>query len=222
MESIIEKYSKKYKTEHYEFVYSIGSFAEKHINEVAEIQERCFNKITSVLKIIPLFKIKYLLADSPEDLGVIYGDNEPCNGFARMPDRIYAVYTEKIKCIGMHEDAHIISYSRKRPMFNFLREGLAMYFDEGWLGKPNEQCCREIITQNELPIIIDLFDKEKFFALPENITYPVSGAFTKFLIEKLGMKSYLDSIYYNDNAIEEIRNRFDNVQRDFLSWLERF
>ena len=85
----------------------------------------------------PVFKIEYFLCETPEDVGRIYGDNEPCNGFAAPPNKIYAVYNEKIQCIGFHEDAHIISYTINRPDCPAIREELAMYFDRKWWGIQN-------------------------------------------------------------------------------------
>jgi len=61
------------------------------------------------------------------------------NRFANHPDEIYAVYNGEIKCIGYHEDANILSYTTNRPKSNFIREGLAMYFDKFWWDKTNEE-----------------------------------------------------------------------------------
>ncbi len=221
---IKNKYSCKYSTAHYDFYCSEGSLAQKHIIEIANRQEDCYSKITSALNIVPEFKIQYLLADSPEDLGVLYGDNEPCNGYAKLPNNVYAVYSEKIKCIGMHEDAHIISYSVKRPISAFLREGLAMYFDEQWQGTSNEEWCRGFVKESRLPDVIDLIDNEKFFGIQETISYPLAGAFTKFLIDKLSMPVYLQNVYYNDNAIAALNELFcetEKVKSDFSAWLTK-
>ena len=99
-----------YESEHYLFHYLPQSIAEKDIVEIACEQEKSFEEIVDVLMVIPPFKINYYLLNSAQEVGEEYGDNEPCNGFAREPHDIYAVYNEKVKCIGPHEDAHIISY----------------------------------------------------------------------------------------------------------------
>ncbi len=221
---IKSKYSCKYSTAHYDFYFSKGSLAQKNINKIANYQEDCYRKITAALNIIPDFKIQYLLADSPEDLGVLYGDNEPCNGYVRLPNNVYAVYSKNAKCIGMHEDAHIISYSVKRPISAFLREGLAMYFDEQWQGKSNEEWCRDFVGESRLPDALDLIDNEKFFSIQEAISYPLAGAFAKFLIDKLSMIVYLQKVYYNDNAITAFNELFCGVEKlksDFFDWLSR-
>ena len=120
---------KEFESPHYLFHYEVGTAAEWDIEEIADKQERCFAHICSILCINPNIKIEYFLCNSPEDVGRIYGDNEPCNGFTIMPNQIYAVYNDKEKCVGFHEDAHIISYTINRPECPAIREGLAMFFD---------------------------------------------------------------------------------------------
>ncbi len=215
------KYCCKYVSPHYNLYFSKNSLGSKDIKEIAKNQELCYDKITKTLNIFPKFKIQYLLADNPEDLGVIYGDNEPCNGFTKLPNMVFAVYNDKIKCIGMHEDAHIISYSIKRPKIAFLREGLAMYFDETWQGISNNECCKKLAKQNELKNIYEMLNNDKFFSFPDFITYPLAGSFTSFLIDKLSLKVYLQTIYYNDNAIVALKKIFKDkdMQNEFLNWL---
>ena len=122
----------------------------------------------------------------------------------------------------MHEDAHIISYSVKRPISAFLREGLAMYFDEQWQGIYNEEWCRAFVRDSRLLDVIGLIDNEKFFGVQETISYPLAGAFTKFLIDKFSISIYLKNIYYNDNVISALDKLFcgtDKIQSDFIDWL---
>ena len=222
IKEIKDKYCREYSSAHYDFYFSEGSFAQKNIIAIAQNQEKCYKIITSALQIEPDFKIRYLLADTPEDLGVLYGDNEPCNGYARLPNNVYAVYNEQVKCIGMHEDAHIISYSVKRPVSAFMREGLAMYFDVQWQGKSNEECCRNFVKESRLPDVIDYIDNDNFFNAQEALSYPLAGAFAKFLIDTLSMGVYLQNIYYNDNVILALNNLFggaEKVQSAFSEWL---
>ncbi len=108
--------TKQYKTEHYVFNYNADSKAEEDISKISRLQESCFGYICNVLKTEPTFKIEYYLCETPEEVGRLYGDNEPCNGFASSPNEIYAVYNEKTKCVGFHEDDHIISYTVRHRM----------------------------------------------------------------------------------------------------------
>ena len=165
--------------------------------------------------------MEYWLADTPQELGVLYGDDEPCNGFVRQPNKIFAVYNNDVKCVGMHEDAHIISFSVKKPSSVFISEGLAMYFDKQWQGRENEFICRDLLHLGNIPNVLSLIDNDKFFALNEEIAYPLSGSFTKFLVQKLTMKIYLKEIYYSDSAESYLNSLFDEGDvKEFLTWLE--
>lgn len=72
-----------FETEHYLLHYGAGTPAERDIEKIAALQESCFSHICAVLGLTPDFKIEYFLCDSPEEVGHIYGNDVPCNGFAR-------------------------------------------------------------------------------------------------------------------------------------------
>ena len=91
-----------FETEHYLLHYGAGTPAERDIEKIAALQEGCFSHICAVLGLTPDFKIEYFLCDSPEEVGRICGDDEPCNGFADLPSRIYAVYNDAVQCVGFH------------------------------------------------------------------------------------------------------------------------
>lgn len=186
---------------HYDLHFFPDSLAEKEIEAIAAEQERCFAAITKTLGLTPDYRLQYYLLSTPEEVGRVYGDNEPCNGFASPPDTVFAVYNEKIKCIGMHEDTHLISYIRKRPDSAFLREGLAMYMDQTWWGRANEDWARAFLADGRYLSVPALLNDDVFFSHSDEITYPIAGAFTKFLAERLGMKDYLERIYYASNDV---------------------
>lgn len=204
----------KFSSSHYDFYYAAGSSAERDIHTIAEYQEECFIKITQMLKIHPEFRIKYYLFETSLEVGVAYdGQEEPCNGFTRMPDSIYAVYNEQEQCIGMHEDTHIISYSRKRPDCAFLREGLAMYMDETWLGRPNAEWVYDFLQDGRYVPVGDLADNAVFFEKTDRITYPIAGAFVAFLVQRMGMQKFLNEVYYAEDF------SFRSVEEPFLRWI---
>jgi len=213
-------------SENYEFYYYKNSLAERDIEKIISNQEDCYRKICSTLGIYPNFKIKYYLMNTPEEVGELYGDNEPCNGFASPPDKVYAVYNEKVKCIGPHEDAHILSYTINRPKSAFIREGLAMYFDRVWWGIENEKWVKSFIDSNEYISISQLICDEVFFQYPDKLTYPIAGAFTKFLIDEIGMDIYLN-LYSNelDFSKEYIEETFqislEAIEDRFISKLKQ-
>ncbi|MBQ7873865.1 MAG: hypothetical protein IJ306_01700 [Oscillospiraceae bacterium] len=182
---------KCYESEHYIFHYGAGTKAEKDIAEIAAYQENCFQYICRILDVTPEFKIEYFLCDSPEEVGRIYGNDYPCNGFAAPPDKIYAVYNEQVQCIGFHEDAHIISFTVNRPHCPAITEGLAMYFDRKWWGIQNMDWVGYYIKTGRYIRVDQLLDREFFFQQDDTITYPIMGAFTEWLITTYGAKTYM-------------------------------
>ena len=188
----------RYETQNYIFNYQTGSTAERDIQKIAHIQESCYEHICAVLKTTPDFKIEYFLCETAEDVGHIYGDNEPCNGFTCLPNKIYAVYNESTQCIGFHEDAHIISYTINRPNCPAIREGLAMYFDRKWWGIQNIDWVGYFVRNDKIIPINELLDNEVFFSNDCSVTYPIMGAFTDWLIATYGMNKYLDLYKYAD------------------------
>lgn len=182
---------KCFESEHYIFHYGANTKAEQDIAAIADYQENCFRYICSVLRVKPDFKIEYFLCDSPEEVGRIYGDNDPCNGFTAPPDKIYAVYNEKVQCIGFHEDAHVISYLINRPDPPAIREGLAMYFDRKWWAITNLDWTGYYIKTGRYIPVDQLLKREVFFQQYDHIVYPIMGAFTEWLITTYGIESYL-------------------------------
>lgn len=216
---------KQFETKNYIFYYDDDSLAAKDIEKIACYQEKCFKYICMVLKTKPTFKIHYFLCETPERVGEIYGDNEPCNGFASVPDKIYAVYNKNIKCIGYHEDAHLISYTINRPDNPFIREGLAMYFDKDWWKINNYEWCKYYIKNGKFISVSDLLDKEIFFDNDCELTYPIAGAFTDYIINLYGLDAYLNIYRENDSkkASEDVlKISVDELNFNFISYVQSF
>ena len=172
----------KKESQHYIFHYHKDSLAERDIPKIVSLQEVCYGYICKVLKVKMDRKIHYFLCNSPEEVGEFYGDNEPTNGFVRVPDRVYAVYNKKIKAVGFHEDTHLIAYNTiGNPRQAFLREGLAMFFDKVWWGIPNEVWVQAFIDNGLYVKLSRLTDNHEFYRYSETITYPTAGAFVDYL-----------------------------------------
>lgn len=192
-------------TAHYIFHYGADTKAERDIARIAACQESCFRYICGVLGAAPAFKIEYFLCDSPEEVGRIYGDDEPCNGFAAPPDKIYAVYNERVQCVGFHEDAHLISYTIHHPPCPAVTEGLAMYFDRKWWGIHNMDWTGHYLKTGRYIGIDRLLNRENFFSQDCGITYPIVGAFTDWLIATYGVGRYLEMYRQSDMAEAMLR-----------------
>lgn len=210
-----------YITEHYVFSYIENTLAANDIEKIAKEQEECFNKICSVLKVNFKEKINYYLFDSPFEVGKLYGINEPINGFAVWGEnKIYAVYNETIKCIGPHEDAHLISFVINAPKSNFIAEGLAMYFDEKWWGLDNDIWTSYYKDINKDFLITKLLNNDEFDSYSCEISYPIAGAFTKYLIDTFGIVKYIEfykiSEYPKSSDFKMIFNyTIDELELDF-------
>ena len=215
----------QYETRHYIFNYNKNSKAGKDVIAIAKYQESCLKYICSVLRIYPDFKIEYYLCDTPEEVGHIYGDDEPCNGFTDLPNKIYAVYNDEVQCIGFHEDAHVISYLINRPNSCAIREGLAMYFDRKWWGIQNLDWTGYFIKTNKFIQINQLLNDDIFFNHDCSITYPIMGAFTDWLISTYGIEKYLEFYKQEDiiNALKEIYNKTPlDMNQSFADYVNLF
>lgn len=213
-----------YQTSHYDFHFVPGSLAERDIGQIGALQERCWEKITAFLGVIPPFRLHYFLLDTPELVGKVYGDDEPCNGFAAMPDTVFAVYNDRVKCVGMHEDTHLISYCINRPPSGFLREGLAMFMDETWWDRPNEDWVREYLRDGSYRSPVALLEDETFYSLSDALTYPIAGAFTRYLLARMPVGDYLEKIYRTDRDVPGALARASGMdltalEADFRRWI---
>ena len=189
---------KTYETDHYIFSYEQGSLAEKEIIQIATTQEEGFAKICNLLKINYTEKIQYFLLDSAKEVGKLLGGDGECNGFAICGERkIYAVYNDDVKCIGPHEDAHLISFEHNYPHSRFIVEGLAMFFDETWWRLPNEIWSAYYKTINGDISVAKFIDNDDFYSLDCMITYPIAGAFTSYLISAFGVDKYIQMYKYD-------------------------
>lgn len=219
------------KSKHYVFHYEENSVAGRDINKIVSLQEECYSFISICLGTESEGAIHYHLYDTPEEVGrqyaIIYDDDEeePCNGFA-LPNtksndglnHIYAVYSNNVKCIGLHEDAHVISYSYGRPTSKFVREGLAMFFDRYWWGIDNYSWTLWYIQEHGgLPAIKELLQNDCFDEYDEIITYPLSGAFTSYLMERYGNSRYKD---FFKASVSDVYSAFENVFGDTLETIE--
>lgn len=215
----------KTSSDNYDFYYLNGSIAERDIDKIIKFQQDCFKEICEKLNISPEIRIQYYLVNSPELVGEIYGDNEPCNGFAQAPNEIYAVYNDKIRCVGHHEDAHILSYTINRPKSNFIREGLAMFFDKLWWDKTNEEWVKTFILEDKYVNIEKLLQDDIFLSCSDAITYPIAGAFTRFLIDNYGIKKYILLYKYKgENFAKKINEVYlkelEKIEDDFILTLK--
>jgi len=226
MSNGVTKMEKQHESKHYVFHYNGNSSAERDLSLIVQQQEACFEFICNILQVRPNFKLHYFLCDTPEEVGHIYGDDDPCNGFASPPDKIYAVYNDKVKCIGFHEDAHLISYTINRPESPAVREGLAMYFDRKWWGIHNQDWAGFFLRTGRYQPVYKLLDRDYFFSFDCSVTYPIMGAFTDYLICSFGINMYLAFYASNEKAPEALLHVYHKTPEEldsaFVAYIRLF
>ena len=178
-----------------------------------------------MLGLTPDFRIEYFLCDSPEEVGRICGDDEPCNGFADLPNRIYAVYNDAVQCVGFHEDAHLISFVRNRPICPAVTEGLAMYFDRKWWGIENLDWTGYYLKTGRYLPMDRLLEREFFFEHDCAFTYPIVGTFTDWLLTVYTRERYRE-MYSQPNpaaVMEQVYGRSPAaLNADFEAYVRLF
>ena len=224
-ESLFEQdKTESFVSEHYVFHFQRESLAEKEIAAIAHEQEQCFSKIRAVLQVDYPEKIHYYFTSSPLAIGrIFWEEGTPCNGVAlcgRAQPKIYAVYNEAVKCIGSHEDTHLISFQINYPESDFVVEGLAMFMDGLWWGIPNEVWTAYYKQKHPELAVRNLLDNEVFAQQGCQITYPIAGAFTKYLIDAFGKEKYLAFYRYTKEDYEDIfisifKTAFADIEKNF-------
>lgn len=202
---LLEEYQKNlssFESKHYIFSFSKSSLAEKDIQSIAEVQEKCRSTFLEVFKVESRLTIQYYLFTTALDCGKQYRllhkedylDNDPdeeVNGYTSYPDKIFATYNDTIQCIGYHEDVHLLMAEQYGNLKScFVKEGIATFFDKVWWGIDNQYWANVIIEKGIIKDIECLYDNDEFFKYKCMYTYPIVGAFTEWLIEKIGIDEY--------------------------------
>lgn len=211
-------------SKNYRFHYLGGSLAEKEIDLIVEEQEQVLEDLEQFFNLKMPFKIQYFLLNNYKQISYYYKEDVEYNGFAMFPDKVYAIYNEEIKCIGHHEDAHIVSNLVGMPP-SFVEEGIAMYFDKTWWGKENKWWVIKYLQEGSYINITELMYDENKLYLNSEITYPIAGAFTKFLIDQYGkskyIKLYKNNIINDDVLISIYGKTIAQLEECFLHHIEK-
>ncbi|MGL4336318.1 MAG: hypothetical protein ACRCST_05435 [Turicibacter sp.] len=140
---------------------------------------------------------------------------------------MFAVYNENVKCIGFHEDAHLISYQLNRPLSVAMREGLAMFFDKKWWGISNLDWTIFYVKSESIGSIREFFKDDHFYQLGCELTYPVMGQFTEYLILTFGIDAYKQFYQYEgETVLSHFQSIFKKpvaaVEKEFMAYLNLF
>lgn len=200
---VLDRLDRVRETAHYVFRYAAGSLAEREMEAIEAEQERAYAKLMDLFGFEMPQKIEYLLTASPEENGAVLEELfglEPCptNGLSIGPSYVLGAYCDGARAVGAHEVAHLFSYQLCLPRCELLSEGLAMYADGSFWGKPNGAWVRDFLQNDAYVSVRELAADDGFYAHPSEVTYPIAGAFVGFLMEKLGAKRFFDEVYPSD------------------------
>ena len=96
-------------------------------------------------------------------------------------------FSETLNALGGHETMHVLSLRLwGTPSGTWLNEGLAVYSDGSWSGKPLHALVPAMLDRGELVLIKDLVRKKRGFLGNDLVTYPETGRFVKFVYETHG------------------------------------
>ncbi|NQE53859.1 hypothetical protein C5S29_09725 [ANME-1 cluster archaeon GoMg3.2] len=102
---------------------------------------------------------------------------------------VHSLYTNKVKCIGEHEDTHLLSLSLGVAVFLFS-EGLAEFMSEKWHQKDIDFWAKKYLKKNKLYNLDFLINSKNWNKINEMIAYPQSGSFVRYLIKAYGLKKF--------------------------------
>ncbi|MDP2703953.1 MAG: hypothetical protein Q8P01_02055 [bacterium] len=188
-------------TEHYVFHFFPDSVAAKDIDAIKTRQESAYQKIITFLGVpVPKRKISYYFYPNEVTKTALMGD--PWYAQSIYDEfRVHVLYTETVKPIGEHEDAHLLSLPWGLSI-GLFQEGLAEHFScRNWEGRDHDECVREGYKRGVLPSVTELMDHISWSASADEHAiyfYSLAGAFTKFLIKKFGKEKFRE-LYQNTN-----------------------
>ncbi len=212
------------KSSHYVFYCLKNSLAEKDIDKIIKLKENHYNKILSFLglkntQIIHYYiyssvksKISLMGDESPGN--AIWGDFEMVNGEPKTNIfEIHAVYSDKCKFIGEHEDTHFLSLPLGLSIFLFC-EGLAQFMERNLFGKDIDIISKELLKQNKLYSIKDLVDNKNWEKVEPEIIYPEAGSFVRFLINNYGLDEFKE-IYHKLSRLNDFQENLKIIKDGF-------
>lgn len=223
---IIQNFKEDYKkekewsiieTDHYIFHYFKKYTSSLSVKKVAVIQEKSYAKILSFLSISDLnIKINYYIYPDEESKTRLMG-NGTFGQSVYKDFSIHIVYNKKIKPVGSHEDTHLLSIKYGLAT-SFFAEGLAevVDFNSVFMSKSRKYWLKKWIKKYNIENVSKFFTQDGWIDSPDDESaefYTISMLFVKFLIDRFGIKSFLD-FYKSINrgmSEEEIIDKLEKV-----------
>lgn len=214
----------KRKSSHYVFYYLKNTLAEKDIDKIIELKEKQYAKILNFLSFKKNLIIQYYIYPSLKEKTILMGDDSPGNAIWGELElingepktnkfEIHAVYNDKCKFIGEHEDTHLLSLLFGLSVYLFC-EGLAQFMEGNLFGKDVDIISRELQGQKKLYSIVSLIDNKNWAAVEPKIIYPEAGSFVRFLINTYGWGKFKE-IYQKLSRLNSYEENLMIIKQGF-------
>lgn len=93
------------------------------------------------------------------------------------------------------------------------------------VGKAERRMGKAFLNNGSYRSVFELADDETFWNTPCEVSYPIAGAFTAYLVDRLGAADYLEQIYKPKASLAgKVNQTFQQtpeaVEKDFIAWVE--
>ena len=68
--------------------------------------------------------------------------------------------------------------------------------------------------------VFSYLDNDQFYSLPEEVSYPLAGALTEWLIDRYGMESYKEFFRTNGDVQSAFEQKTEDLSAAFASEME--
>lgn len=182
-------------TEHYTYIYHGDTVPTEAIRALARHQERrlkrLLNHVPQATRNADLTPhIEYHLYEHPEDKGLITGNTDLRH--AGSGHRVHVLFTDYLRGDDFFADARLLcaKYFGESESLA-LREGLALYFSEGWRKHGFLAWARRFYETGDLPALRELLTKESYAQESYLVMRPSAASFVAYLIETFGWEAVL-------------------------------
>jgi hypothetical protein len=211
-------------SQYYIFHFFKGSLAEKEIDKITRIQEEAYSRILKILKLESKIKISYYFYPSRKIKEGLMGDEGHGNAIWQeikkeketwKPKKleIHAVYNKKVKCIGAHEDTHLLTLPWGVAIYLFC-EGIAEFMSNGWHGKDIDLWTRDYSRKDCLYSIRFLVDNKNWDQVDDMIAYPQAGSFARFLINDYGLEKFKE-VYKKLSRENKVEKNISIIEKSY-------
>jgi len=212
-----------YETEYfYRYIRPLGR--KVSIKEL-EDNDKQIAKFVKNFKLPKLRKISFYTVEDRKEMKEFVG--RETNGSADAG----ALRVFSVDIVDVHEPLHVFSFYLLGPN-NLLGEGLSVYYDK-WHGKEVDYWIKKFLKDGTYLPLKELMDDFKFVRkiYDDDITYPESGAFVKFIIKKYGPDK-LQELYQRTvwkRPVSEgikmfekvLKVKFDKLEKQFINYYSK-